>query len=145
MRLTISRGDQRRRNFPRTYFRNLSSPASLFFPRLRDDAAARDRVPAENARYPLLPLFRFTSRDMVLTALPNHSAMCEIVAPRARPRLISSRSIDEIRRYCFVVCIRIYYSHIRCVKCVTPSMKKSLANMITKRDYCLQIEKIFLL
>ena len=134
MRLTISRGDQRRRSFPRTYFRNLSSPASLFFPRLRDDAAARDRVPAENARYPLLPLFRFTSRDMVLTGLPNHSAMCEIVAPRARPRLISSRSIDEIRRYCFVVCIRIYYSHIRCVKCLTLSYKHIVNSCFPRRE-----------
>src|SRR5437867_2132693 len=58
---------------------------------------------------------------MVLGARPNRRAMAESSVPCARPRLTSSRSAEESRRYCVVVRIRIHRTHIRCVKCLTPS------------------------
>ena len=120
-RLTISRGDQRFRSFSMTYRRRRSSCVNRLLPWLRENARTCARLPAENARYPLLPLLCGTSRATVLGARPNRRAMAERPVSCARPRLISSRSADESRRYRVVVCIRIHHTYIRCVKCLTPS------------------------
>src|SRR3989338_1482686 len=106
--------------------RNSSSRVSRLLPPLREDARSVARFPALNARYPLTPLLRFTSRAMVLGARARRRAIAESVSLCARLRLTSSRSADVSRRYCFIVCIRIYCTHIRCVKCLTPSSKKHL-------------------
>ena len=120
IRLTISWGDQRLRSFWMTYLRRRSSYASRLFPCLREEELAAARLPAENARYPLLPLLWFTSREIVLGARPNRRAMAEIVSPCTRPRLVSSRSALVRRRYPLCNCrIRIYCTHIRCVRCLT--------------------------
>jgi len=89
-------------------------------PRLREEARRCARFPAENARYPLFPLLCWTSRATVLGARPNRRARAERLAPCARPRLTSSRSVAESRWYGLVNCIRIHSTHIRCVKCLTP-------------------------
>ena len=120
-RLTISRGDQRFRSFSMMYRRRRSSHVNRLLPCLREEARRFARFPAENARYPLLPLLRCTSRETVLGARPNRLAIAERPVPCARLRLTSSRSADESRRYCAVVCIRIHSTHIRCGKCLTPS------------------------
>src|SRR3989344_7551936 len=104
--------------------RNSSSRVSRLLPPLREDARSVARFPALNARYPLTPLLRFTSRAMVLGARARRRAIAESVSLCARLRLTSSRSADVSRRYCFIVCIRIYCTHIRCVKCLTPSNKE---------------------
>ena len=92
--MTISRGAQRFLLFSMMY-----CPSRLF--------------PAEKARYPLVPLLRFTSLVLVLGARPKRHAIAEMVSPCARPRLVSSRSADENRRYC-VCCsyMDILYSYI---------------------------------
>src|SRR3989338_7877201 len=124
MRLTISLGDQRCLSFWMTYARRWSSRAIRLLPFLREEALSCARLPAENARYPLVPLLRFTSRDIVLGARPKRLAIAEILSPCARPRLISSRSVLVRRRYLLCdCCIRIYCTHIRCVKSLTPSYK----------------------
>src|SRR3989344_1074138 len=125
MRLTISLGDQRCLSFWMTYARRWSSRAIRLLPFLREEALSCARLPAENARYPLVPLLRFTSRDIVLGARSKRLAIAEILSPCARPRLISSRSVLVSRRYPLCdCCIRIYCTHIRCVKSLTPSMIK---------------------
>src|SRR3989344_3808320 len=125
MRLTISLGDQRCLSFWMTYARRWSSRAIRLLPFLREEALSCARLPAENARYPLVPLLRFTSRDTVLGARPSRLAIAEIRSPCARPRLISSRSALVRRRYPLCdCCIRIYCTHIRCVKLLTPSSNK---------------------
>ena len=125
MRLTISLGDQRCLSFWMTYARRWSSRAIRLLPFLREEALSCARLPAENARYPLVPLLRPTSRDTVLGARPKRLAIAEILSPCARPRLISSRSALVRRRYPLCdCCIRIYCTHIRCVKSLTPSMIK---------------------
>ena len=120
-RLTISRGDQRFRSFSMTYRRRRSSRVNRLLPCLREQARTFARFPAENARYPLFPLLCCTSRETVLAARPNRLAIAERPVPCARPRLTFSRSADESRRYGVVVCIRIHRTHIRCVRCLTPS------------------------
>ena len=120
-RLTISRGDQRFRSVSMTYRRRRSSCVNRLWPWLREEARTCARVPAENARYPLFPRLCCTSRATVLGARPNRRARAERPVPCARPRLISSRSAEESRRYRVVVCIRIHRTPIRCVKCLTPS------------------------
>jgi len=122
-RLTIARGDQRFRSFSLTYRRRRSSRVNRLWPCLREEARTFARFPAENARYPLFPLLCCTSRETVLGARPNRRARAERPVPCARPRLTSSRSAEESRRYCVVVCIRIHSTHIRCVRCLTPSCK----------------------
>ncbi len=112
-------GDQRFRSFSMTYRRRRSSRVNRLLPCLREEARTFARFPAENARYPLFPLLCGTSRATVLGARPNRRAMAERPVPCARPRLTSSRSVDESRRYGVVVCIRIHSTHIRCVKCLT--------------------------
>src|SRR3989344_7944212 len=102
MCLTISRGDQRFLSFLMTYRRRRFSHTNRLLPFLRDEALRRDVFPAENARYPLFPLFRFTSRDIVLGARPKRRAIAESVSPCARSRLISSRSAFVSRQYCFM-------------------------------------------
>ena len=119
-RLTIARGDQRFRSFSMMYRRRRSSHVNRLLPCLREEARRFARFPAENARYPLLPLLCCTSRETVLGARPNRLAIAERPVPCARPRLTSSRSADESRRYGVVVCIRIHSTHIRCVRCLTP-------------------------
>jgi hypothetical protein len=123
-RLTIVRGDQRFRSFSMTYCRSRLSWVNRLLPSLREEARRCARFPAENARYPLFPLLCWTSRATVLGARPNRRAMAERLAPCARPRLTSSRSVAESRWYGVVICIRIHSTHIRCVKCLTPSYKK---------------------
>ena len=123
IRLTISRGDQRFRSFSITYERKRSSQIKRLLPPRREEDRSFARLPAENARYPLVPLLRFTSREIVLTLRPKRSAIADNVSLCARPRLTSSRSADESRRYCVVVRIRIYCTHIRCVRCLTPGRK----------------------
>jgi hypothetical protein len=119
-RLTISRGDQRFRSFSLTYRRRRSSRVKRLWPCLREEARRFARFPAENARYPLFPRLCCTSRETVLGARPTRLAIAERPVPCARPRLTSSRSADESRRYGVVVCIRIHRTHIRCVRCLTP-------------------------
>src|SRR3989338_4385018 len=59
---------------------------------------------------------------MVLGARPRRRAIAEQLSPCARPRLASSRSSSVRRRYSVVFCIRVYCTHTRCVKCLTPSL-----------------------
>ena len=102
-----------------------SSRVNRLLPCLREEARRFARFPAENARYPLLPLLCRTSRETVLGARPNRLAIAERLVPCASPRLTSSRSADESRRYGVVVCIRIHRTHIRCVRCLIPSYKRN--------------------
>ena len=97
--LTICSGDQRATSFFVTYSRNGARPASIRLPSFLDEADARARLRAENARYPLLPLLRPTSRDTVPRSLPMRVAISTIPAPLANPLLISSRSRPESRLY----------------------------------------------
>ena len=134
MRLTISLGDQRCLSFWMTYARRWSSRAIRLLPFLREEALSCARLPAENARYPLVPLLRFTSRDIVLGARSKRLAIAEILSPCARPRLISSRSVLVRRRYLLCdCCIRIYCTHIRCVKSLTPSIKNDHDHVLTAK------------
>jgi hypothetical protein len=141
-RLTISRGDQRFRSFSRTYRRRRSSCINRLLPWLREEARTCARLPAENARYPLFPLLCCTSRATVLGARPNRRAMTERPVPCARPRLISSRSVDESRRYSVVVCIRIHSTHIRCVKCLTPSSEYASGFLSLRPHICQQLLRL---
>jgi len=102
------------------YRRRRSSLVNRLLPCLREEARRFARFPAENARYPLFPQVCCTSRETVLGARPNRLAMAASPVPGARPRLTFSRSADESRRSCVVVCIRIHRTHIRCVRCLTP-------------------------
>ena len=124
MRLTISRGDQCIRSLEVTYRQRRCSPVSLRLPCLRNLARSYARLLAEKARYPVMLLFLAISREMVPVVRPRLHAIAERCCPCARPRLISSRSADDIRRYCICCAIRIYCTHIRCVRCLTPSTLK---------------------
>ena len=103
------------------YRRRRSSRVNRLLPCWREEVRRFARFPAENARYPLLPLLCPISRETVLGARPNRLAMAERPVPCASPRLTSSLSADESRRYGVVVCIRIHSTHIRCVRCLIPS------------------------
>jgi len=107
------------------YRRRRSSRVNRLLPCWREEVRRFARFPAENARYPLLPLLCPISRETVLGARPNRLAMAERPVPCASPRLTSSLSADESRRYGVVVCIRIHPTHIRCVRCLIPSHQKA--------------------
>ena len=62
---TISRGDQHFRSPEMTISRNLGSWANRDFPLRRTDAERFALVRAENARYPVLPLFLPISLETV--------------------------------------------------------------------------------
>ena len=129
-RSCTSLGDHSCSRASRTYRRRRSSWARRLLPRRRDEARTVAFLPAEKARYSLRALRPpplLTSRQMVDGWRFKVRAISTCGVPAASPRLISSRSRFVRRRYCFRCCIRIYCTHIRCVKYLTPSRRKNPA------------------
>ena len=99
MRSEISSGDHSLFSDFRTYSHSLSLFDILLLPFLLEDAAAWERLLALKALYPVFPLFRLISREIVLELRPKCFAISTSGLFFAKNRLISSRSAFVRCRY----------------------------------------------
>src|SRR3990167_2797904 len=98
--MAICEGDQNRRRPCSTYRRRRGFPPSLVLPFLRSDDLYLESEAAAWARYPRLKSrWLLTSRMTVLGERASDAAIFLNESPQANPRLISSRSSIDRRRY----------------------------------------------